>query len=264
MSLSQHYRYSIEKTMNADLSLLGKVTPQDVELAADHVQHLREELKHAKSAYREVTWKLRYLKWVVRLEALKTWTQSRILAATIVGTACFGLAAPFLILCQFGILWVYLGMLCAYMVGAGWSLMALYIYDPRTLIERLRESEAQRLARANRAEQARSLYEHALDKLEKLREIERSQKNRLLQMEWHLLRGTPFEEFLAEVFQELGYHVRPKGGPGDQGVDIILSLNGERIAVQAKGRDPDNHVGTDAVQEVFFGGQITTVRNSLS
>ncbi|MBO8141202.1 MAG: restriction endonuclease [Firmicutes bacterium] len=66
------------------------------------------------------------------------------------------------------------------------------------------------------------------------------------------MEGHEFEAWLAQRFEEEGFdveHVGLKRG-GDQGADLILSVRGLRIAVQAKrSRTP---VGNQAVREVFM------------
>src|ERR1019366_3615951 len=62
-----------------------------------------------------------------------------------------------------------------------------------------------------------------------------SRKNRLLSNDWKLLRGIEFEEFLAEVFKELGFQVQTTKVTGDHGVDLIIFKHETKIAIQAKG-----------------------------
>lgn len=65
--------------------------------------------------------------------------------------------------------------------------------------------------------------------------------------------GARFEVFVADLFRAMGHRVVPCGGPGDQGVDIVLNPGGGRIAVQCK-----NHavpVGNRPVQEVYAGAR---------
>ena len=60
--------------------------------------------------------------------------------------------------------------------------------------------------------------------------------------------GQDFEMFLSSLFSKLGYNVQHTGKTGDFGSDLILEMDGIRIAVQAK-RYKEN-VGPDAVREV--------------
>ena len=60
--------------------------------------------------------------------------------------------------------------------------------------------------------------------------------------------GHEFEGVLEALFSDMGYKVSPTAQTQDQGGDIILEKNGERIVVQAK-RYSEN-VGNKAVQEV--------------
>lgn len=61
--------------------------------------------------------------------------------------------------------------------------------------------------------------------------------------------GTRFEEFLAELFGHMGYHVALVGRSHDFGADLVLTSHRRRIVVQAKRYD--GNVGITAVQEVL-------------
>lgn len=65
-----------------------------------------------------------------------------------------------------------------------------------------------------------------------------------------ILNGLAFEEYLRQLFTDLGYQVEKTSGSGDYGADIILEDDGKKIAVQAK--QYASNVGFDAVKEVFF------------
>jgi hypothetical protein len=78
-----------------------------------------------------------------------------------------------------------------------------------------------------------------------------SVKYQLIHTDWRSLRGTGFESFLSRVFETLGYQVELTKVSGDQGVDLLVTGKGRRIAVQAKGYA--DSVGNDSVQEVVAG-----------
>src|SRR5262249_47294256 len=75
----------------------------------------------------------------------------------------------------------------------------------------------------------RNRYEGAVDRHRALLEVYNSQKYQLLYSNWRDLRGTPFEEFLSQVFSVHGFHVETTPGSGDQGLDLILNGAGRRI-----------------------------------
>src|SRR5947209_435821 len=84
--------------------------------------------------------------------------------------------------------------------------------------------------------------------------------DRLLASGWQKLEGTPFEQFLAQVFDSLGYAVTANGAQanrslGDHGVDLLVSAGHSRYAVQAKGFPSGNQVGVDAVRAANSGKQ---------
>lgn len=63
------------------------------------------------------------------------------------------------------------------------------------------------------------------------------------------LRGVPFENLLKNIFIAWGYKVQTTPATGDQGADLILQTNSQKIAVQAKGYGKT--VSNKAVQEVY-------------
>jgi HJR/Mrr/RecB family endonuclease len=81
--------------------------------------------------------------------------------------------------------------------------------------------------------------------------IANSQSFRLLHTDWRSLRGVPFEDFIANVFEMLGFHVTKTKASGDQGIDLIVIGKGRRIGIQCKGYC--DSVGVHAVQEAHAG-----------
>jgi hypothetical protein len=51
---------------------------------------------------------------------------------------------------------------------------------------------------------------------------------------WNSLSGRQFEREVALLFSKMGYEVHLTPAVGDEGIDILLLKNGERIAVQCK------------------------------
>lgn len=116
--------------------------------------------------------------------------------------------------------------------------------EERILTERvagLRESRSLVLTRLERWSELLSRKEYL--------ESTQYRRQQLLKRDWRALRGVPFEDFLGEAFRELGYDVATTKTTGDQGADLIVSRDGKRIAVQAKGYA--GTVSNSAVQEVY-------------
>jgi predicted RecB family endonuclease len=83
-------------------------------------------------------------------------------------------------------------------------------------------------------------------------------RDRLLASDWQQLQGTPFENFLAQVFDALGYAVEKRGAQtsrtqGDNGIDLLISAGRRWLAVQAKGYPSGCQIGVDAVKDVYTG-----------
>jgi restriction endonuclease Mrr len=65
--------------------------------------------------------------------------------------------------------------------------------------------------------------------------------------------GTQFEIFVADLLRAMGYKATVLGGSGDQGVDVIVTYQGKRVAVQCK--NYGKAVGNKPVQEVYAGSR---------
>src|SRR5829696_2778681 len=65
--------------------------------------------------------------------------------------------------------------------------------------------------------------------------------------------GQEFEQYIAEVFRKTGSKVEIVGGPGDQGVDLLIKMGRRRVAVPCKLHAKP--VGRAAVSEIYDGAK---------
>jgi len=63
------------------------------------------------------------------------------------------------------------------------------------------------------------------------------------------MNGYLFEDYLKELFQQLGYQVKATPSAGDYGADLVLIKGNSKIVVQAKRYT--QKVGLKAVQEIY-------------
>ena len=130
--------------------------------------------------------------------------------------------------------------------------------------ERLRQMEEERKRKARkRDEQEEERRRRAQQQAEELRrKQEREEQERAeaieallerdaLRESIHYMDGTEFENFMANVLAEKGYHVQTTPKSGDQGVDLLLTMDGRKVAVQLKRYT--GAVGNAAVQAVVAG-----------
>lgn len=66
--------------------------------------------------------------------------------------------------------------------------------------------------------------------------------------------GSDFESYVARLFRDSGFHVQPRGGPRDQGCDLLLSSDHERVVCQVKrsSRPVTNKAVQEAVAAIPF------------
>jgi len=65
------------------------------------------------------------------------------------------------------------------------------------------------------------------------------------------LNGTEFEEFVAHLFEKLGYKITLTGGTNDGGIDLIATKDGKKHFIQCK-KYNNNQVSVGAVRD-FYG-----------
>lgn len=66
-----------------------------------------------------------------------------------------------------------------------------------------------------------------------------------------VMTGVEFENFLCDLFQNMGYFAQTTKSSGDQGIDLIVEKNGQKIGIQAKCYS--GVVGNSAIQEAVAG-----------
>lgn len=69
---------------------------------------------------------------------------------------------------------------------------------------------------------------------------------------WIVTTGLEYEEAISLVMSRIGYVVEKTPPSGDQGVDLVAHSGTTKIAIQCK-LYTGNHVGNDAVQQVYAG-----------
>ena len=99
--------------------------------------------------------------------------------------------------------------------------------------------------------------------LEKLEELEQNSfESRLMQQksvvqkmitidDVDLMNGAEFEQFVANLFNKMGYDATVTKHSGDQGIDVLAEKNGTKIGIQAKCYS--GSVGNSAIQEAVAG-----------
>jgi HJR/Mrr/RecB family endonuclease len=122
--------------------------------------------------------------------------------------------------------------------------------DHRLATAALRSCDAE----LSTAERSRIDAARALSQRQAARQVEDTRMiplRRLYQQNWRALRDIEFERYLETVFRALGYTVETTALTGDQGVDLVVSKNGVRIAIQVKGYL--HSVSNTAIQQAFAG-----------
>jgi HJR/Mrr/RecB family endonuclease len=69
---------------------------------------------------------------------------------------------------------------------------------------------------------------------ERRRQIEALLNRDAVKDEINYMSGWEFEDFMADLFRQKGYTTRTTPSSGDQGVDLLLEVEGRKVAVQLK------------------------------
>jgi HJR/Mrr/RecB family endonuclease len=192
-------------------------------------------------------------------------------SSLLLATPFCAVSAALLVLVAGNVIWVVAGTVIAYILSVAAIALCLYPVsngdleqqiemltrsrnarvDTLRVVEERLESWRDRHRQLLLVQEVQRRYEAACRKHQEVTQLLQSRRYQLLHTDWRSLRGVPFEDFLANVFDELGYVVTKTKTTGDQGVDLILIGKGRKIAVQAKGYT--EAVGNKSVQEVFAG-----------
>ncbi len=259
----------------------SKVTIANLKRARRNVKRLASEDARLRSAVARRKWKVRRLK--AQLALLTFVLQSRqALDNTLMRAGAFfislAVGAAISLLATFLAGGFFLACFVATIAGALFAagiMLPLAFYPVDAVLEaqipplsvRLAEAINQRAKWATTRSQHRPNLDAARAEYRRIKRAIDSRLNRLRTSQWQSMTGYEFERFLADVFRERGYGVELMGRSGDQGVDLVVTRGGDRIAIQAKGYTAGN-VGNKAVQEVHTGmthyrcGRSVVVTNS--
>jgi restriction system protein len=122
------------------------------------------------------------------------------------------------------------------------------LFKAERYLERIDPASRQRVEATVLA--LREAVREGRDRVERLRTQARRADLKLSQL--GSLSPEQFEEFVAEVFDALGYQVECVGGSGDEGVDLRLSRDGLRAIVQCKYHTQRGVIGSPDLQK-FLG-----------
>lgn len=101
-------------------------------------------------------------------------------------------------------------------------------------------------------------YFKALQKYKNALQEAEDAKRRSSEEYWNNLSGIDFEEELATLYEKLGYSVEFTPTTGDDGIDLILELDGKKTIVQCKRHDAP--VGPAVARELY--GALTASKAS--
>lgn len=242
---------------------VGTITQSQVDELASQNRQLNETIAGTENRYRKCRTRERGIKaqvmYLLAARACRRVTDSYfgwrpgglLILAAAFGAAFFVASLSW----KFGLLGFALGTIA--------SLLLLYLPSDERAVGGAEKLPAQLAALQaknreavdclHRLREEQSLTSERLHRWEELlrqrqyRESQEYRRQQLLKRDWKSLRSVPFENFLEEVFQELGYVVETTNVTGDQGGDLIVVKDGHRIAIQVKGYL--HSVSNSAVQE---------------
>lgn len=81
-------------------------------------------------------------------------------------------------------------------------------------------------------------------------------KEILLSSNFSFMSPYDFEEFIAKLFNKLGYNTRTTSKTGDYGVDVIAENGFEKVAIQCKKYHEGNTVGNQTIQMLLGAMQL--------
>jgi hypothetical protein len=246
-----------------------EVSDRELNEAGDQVSRSGHELR----SLRSLGWRWMQLKcgllWLLDGSGVAKWGWP--IAALIAGTAAVAVAVLPLVLLSGRMFPVLLGLVLCFLIAASATVVVLLPLSGKGTGEELRGLKARlriqrdridvvqarfnalnhHLSGLRRVRSTQEAYERAIERHDWLIATLKDRRYQLVHSDWRALRDTAFEDFVAEIFELLGFSVKKTKVTGDQGVDLVAEGKGRRIAVQTKGYK--GGVGNDAVQEVHAG-----------
>jgi restriction endonuclease Mrr len=122
---------------------------------------------------------------------------------------------------------------------------------PKIFLEVLQtiENLIQRLEKEQRINLVKKRVSVFIEKVAVSKEI-------LLSSNFSFMSPFDFEEFVAKLFNKMGYNTRTTSKTGDYGVDVIAENSFEKVAIQCKKYHEGNNVGNDVVQMLLGAMQL--------
>lgn len=245
------------------------VTDKELNEANTHVSEGAGELRRLSS----FAWMATQLKfvvyWLINHTGVATW--GWLVGGLMGGTAAVALATVPLVLVFGHLLSIFVGLALCFLLTGSVTAAVLLPLEGADIAREVGELRARlRTRKGNIAVLEQRLqdwrnhltllrevfyvqeeYEDAVERHTELVDLLSNRRYQLVHSNWRSLRGIAFENFVAEIFEELGFTVEKTKKSGDQGVDLIVKGKGKRIAVQTKGYK--GSVGNKAIQEVYTG-----------
>lgn len=252
-----------------DRYLCRKVAKQEIAEAETRLDQGLREL----GQFYSLRWKARQVKlWVCRLlERAGVASSGWFAGSVLVGAVAVAVAVlPLMVL--FGdLVPVFVGLAVVFLLAGAITAATVFRFSSADLVPEIAALRARLTDRRNnlaeiqkrlrgwdehlvtlrRVRRAQLAYEDAAEHHRQLVDLLKSRRYQLAHADWRSLRGVPFEDFVKEIFEELGYAVSKTKVTGDQGVDLIAEGKGRRIAIQTKGYK--GSVGNGSVQEAHTG-----------
>jgi len=104
-----------------------------------------------------------------------------------------------------------------------------------------------------RLENIKGRISASLNRIKKTKEI-------MLSTNFSFMSPYDFEEFIASLFNSLGYKTSVTSRAGDYGVDVVAENDLERVAIQCKKYQYGNSVGNQTVQMFLGAIQLKNLR----
>ncbi|MEX0679687.1 MAG: restriction endonuclease [Pirellulales bacterium] len=244
----------------------GKVTEADLRRARDVLDRLTAEnvgleVELARRRRRRNRLAVR-LAWLARFQAGRQALDHTVgrgggffLAVTI-GAAAFVVLFSLFSLSAFGYFFVaVMGLLAA---GAAYIPFSYYPDDAKLalaiqgLTEKLAEAGKLHDQLAGEEGKHRAKLAAAEEEYGRVQAALASRLHWLRTCQWKQMTSRNFVNFLKQVFEEHGYTVEPTGKKGQAGIDLVITRDGTRVAVQAKG-SPKEPVDSKVVEQTHAG-----------
>ena len=223
----------------------GKVTQTDVQQARNELENignrLRDMGKELDSCQRhglKIESELNVFRWILKSRLSLDKLLTRLGCSVIIITVLTGVCVICAVASSQSIDATVLAVILVLFLGGILDFLLFYFPSDTTLRSQILEDETYLIETQdylrplqNQVATLREQYNKTNSVYQRLKNVVESRLHHLLTCDWRSMQGDDFEQFVSDIFRELGYRTEIIGGSSDHGVDVLATSDQRLLAI---------------------------------